>query len=120
LALVLANERGVDVGLAHAVLGGALAARAETGWEEHLNQGIALCRRDGDVLHELTATNTLVYGKYLNGEVAGALEVAGDAAERASRLRLRAWERRFIVWSVALAWALGNVREAAATAEGLL
>jgi DNA-binding CsgD family transcriptional regulator len=120
LALTLAQEREVDVGLAHAVLGGALSARAEPGWAEHLDKGIELCRRDGDVMHELTATNTLVYGRYLEGDVAVALEVAAEAAERARRLRLRAWERRFLAWSVALAWALGNAREAAATAEDLL
>jgi DNA-binding CsgD family transcriptional regulator len=119
-ALGLAKEQGVAEGFAHSVLGSALTHRSEAGWEEHLTTAVELCRRDGDVLHEFTATNTLVYARFLSGSVERALAAADDGAAHARRLRLRAWERRFIAWSVALHWALGNPRVAAAHADAML
>jgi DNA-binding CsgD family transcriptional regulator len=119
-ALTLATELGVAEGYAHSVLGSALMFRAEEGWDRHVSNAIEFARREGDVLAEFTATNTFVYGQLLAGNPAGSLAIAQAASERAHRLLLGAWQRRFRVWEVALLWALGKLQRARELADELL
>jgi DNA-binding CsgD family transcriptional regulator len=119
-ALALAEELGLAEGYAHSVLGSALMFRAEPGWDRHVSSAIDFARRHGDVLAEFTATNTFVYGQLLAGNVAGSLTTARTGLDRARRLRLGSWERRFSVWQVALLWALGELQSARELADELL
>jgi DNA-binding CsgD family transcriptional regulator len=119
-ALALAKELGVVEGYAHSVLGSALMLSADDNWDVHVSQAIELARRDGDVLAEFTATNTYVFGQFLAGDPAASLATSRAGIERASRLRLGAWQRRFYVWSVVLLWSLGDLNAAREAADELL
>lgn len=120
-AAALADELGVEVALAHTLLGSTFVMLWRDGWKEHFRVALDAARAAGDVDLELTVANSFTTGLTLDADWAGAQTVADEVVPRARELGLIGWELSargalMVEW---VHW-LGRLEDAVIEAEHLL
>lgn len=103
----LARQRRQHELLAQYILGSAQVYGRDPSWRASLEQAIAAAGRAGEFSIEYRATNNLVMGLVLNGDLERARTVALKAEEAANARHARRWGQRMAVWLCGIDWHQG-------------
>jgi hypothetical protein len=119
-AYALARRRRRHTLLARYALGSAQVYARDPRWRSTLEGAVAATRRAGAASTEYRATNNLVMGLILDGQLESAARVATAAEARARERRLGRWEQRMAVWLVGIDWHRGALARAVERGESLI